>query len=533
LCSNCGTTRTPLWRRAPDGQTICNACGLYLKARNTQRPMTLKRPPHGTTLNTTQTGAGATYVAVDVTEGSCPGGGKCNGTGGTVECNGCPAFNNRVAKSAQLTVGCGGAGIGAPSPVPTRPGPVESPPSPSPGAVALSESAPSANTTVVVACQNCGTTITPLWRRDEFGNTICNACGLYHKLHGVHRPEAMKKTIIKRRKRVVAPQHGSFNSIKQTTATTTAAHNAVPPSSSQAAALHQLAQHISNAVGASDEDTDMGDSGSTSGDQTHQSTASNESSSNFNPRYLPVDFTSSFRSQSTATLGGSGGAPLAPMTSSSAYRSEDATLAPLQFNQAHTGAAASHNHSSQRKRSLSASSGAENGDNSSNITQRLHSISSILNPRSAGSSNMDIPIEPSLLGLGASVVPDKEQQRKYILREKRLRLEREQRRLREEMEALDRELATTLDRELATALDRELATVEAPVEPRGVGDGLTDAARDLLIRTIHRSRGNAGSVMTEGGGVGDGGGGGGREVTGSGSRSGGDSGGEGDAMILT
>ena len=175
------------------------------------------------------------------------------------------------------------------------------------------------------------------------------------------------------------------------------------------------------------------------------------------------------------------------------------------------GSSGSHNHCSPRKRSLSVSSGAENGEDSSITTQRLHSISSILNPRSAGSPSIDIPIEPSLLGLGASAVLDKEQQRVYLLREKRLRLEREQRKLREEMEALD----------------RELAAVEVPAEPRGVGDGLSDTARDLLIRTMQRTGGSVDPVMTEGAGVSDGGGG--REVHGSGSGSGGG----GDAMILT
>lgn len=176
--SNCCTTRTPLWRRAPDGQTICNACGLYLKARNAQRPMNLKRPPHGTTLGTTQAGAGATYVAADVATGTCPGGGKCNGTGGAEGCNGCPAYNNRVSKAAQLTLACNGAGTSAPAPIP----PAENSPSPSPNAPAHSDTVAPTNTTVVVACQNCGTTITPLWRRDEFGNTICNACGMSHSM---------------------------------------------------------------------------------------------------------------------------------------------------------------------------------------------------------------------------------------------------------------------------------------------------------------------------------------------------------------
>ncbi|KAI8139516.1 hypothetical protein BJV82DRAFT_483886, partial [Fennellomyces sp. T-0311] len=50
-------------------------------------------------------------------------------------------------------------------------------------------------------CFNCQTTTTPLWRRDENGNTICNACGLYYKLHNVHRPISMKRNVIKRRKR--------------------------------------------------------------------------------------------------------------------------------------------------------------------------------------------------------------------------------------------------------------------------------------------------------------------------------------------
>ncbi|OAQ69039.1 zinc finger protein [Pochonia chlamydosporia 170] len=51
-------------------------------------------------------------------------------------------------------------------------------------------------------CQNCTTSTTPLWRRDEFGSVLCNACGLFLKLHGRPRPISLKTDVIKSRNRV-------------------------------------------------------------------------------------------------------------------------------------------------------------------------------------------------------------------------------------------------------------------------------------------------------------------------------------------
>ncbi|KAI9723168.1 MAG: putative electron transfer flavoprotein subunit [Chrysothrix sp. TS-e1954] len=241
-CSNCDTTQTPLWRRSDSGQPICNACGLYMKNRHTPRPVKLKtRPARPNVGSPAPNGAPRTstpgsrvspatqqhplqdYMPAPQSCGTCPGGGVCNGTGGQSGCDGCPTYNNRVFKTAQLALQAENQKHRTPdsngTSQPTQPS--QRAPTASMNTASTSSKvasvtaslppppAPTISTaqgTPTLICTNCSTTTTPLWRRDDYGRTICNACGLYAKLHGHMRPVAMKKSFIKRRRRV--PVHG-------------------------------------------------------------------------------------------------------------------------------------------------------------------------------------------------------------------------------------------------------------------------------------------------------------------------------------
>lgn len=60
---------------------------------------------------------------------------------------------------------------------------------------------PGTDNGVPTTCTNCFTQTTPLWRRNPEGHPLCNACGLFLKLHGVVRPLSLKTDVIKKRNR--------------------------------------------------------------------------------------------------------------------------------------------------------------------------------------------------------------------------------------------------------------------------------------------------------------------------------------------
>ena len=55
--------------------------------------------------------------------------------------------------------------------------------------------------TPLTTCSNCSTTTTSTWRKDSLGLPVCNACGVYYRVHQKKRPAEWGREGISRRTR--------------------------------------------------------------------------------------------------------------------------------------------------------------------------------------------------------------------------------------------------------------------------------------------------------------------------------------------
>jgi hypothetical protein len=166
-CFNCKVTKTPLWRRTPDRQhSLCNACGLYYKQYNSHRPLHVRNKTH-----TIRAHPYACERVLPMSIIKSP----VDIQQLTTILPSTPSLATDSVATVQVT---DASQVVAPL---------------------LQQESDTAESGQ--ECANCHQTQTPLWRKNERGEPVCNACGLYAKLHNRDRPAEMRKTTIQRRRR--------------------------------------------------------------------------------------------------------------------------------------------------------------------------------------------------------------------------------------------------------------------------------------------------------------------------------------------
>lgn len=184
-CFNCHVTSTPLWRRTPDRtHFLCNACGLYYKQYGNHRPLHVRQKQQPQKQKTALDSSSIDPEG-DATPISSPK--KQQKRKSTEDTLIMPAIVNPPSH----------ASFAIPSDEPLTPednSQCTTPASPS----SLDASEPAHE------CVNCQQTTTPLWRKNERGEFVCNACGLYAKLHHRDRPHTLKRAKLQKRRKLTA-----------------------------------------------------------------------------------------------------------------------------------------------------------------------------------------------------------------------------------------------------------------------------------------------------------------------------------------
>lgn len=244
-CYNCGIKNTPLWRRTPDRMhSLCNACGLYFKQYHVHRPLHIIHKTRTTSAKSypyilpaskedddedEDTEDDTDVVMEDYSDQSSseqPLGQESNGEEVAPELGSIDSPTRTPTPTRSIsavsentymrpTVTQTSTPVASPT---IRPANMPStalpntsslpPPSlhpstipPAPSTTIAPSTISSTMADIQIQCANCGQTQTPLWRKNDKGQPLCNACGLYAKLHNRDRPIAMRKSKIQRRRR--------------------------------------------------------------------------------------------------------------------------------------------------------------------------------------------------------------------------------------------------------------------------------------------------------------------------------------------